>query len=342
MPSSISNSNSRAEKYLNNNRWLLFWSLIFLLFFLVVGLWEVSWRYRGFVPSVNDDWPIWSSIRRQANNNENAIALVGASRILLGIDPAILEETLKRPVLMLAIDGSNPLPVLANLANDPDFKGDVICSLPPYWLAGDDSTSDDRTKKWLRKYSSQPLSSIVETHLSLLVQANLVFRYSGLSPSKLWEKWHEGETVQPPYAPMRPDRYRRADYSLTDLASLREARVQRTKELHKNGRMLDRLQFMKRISLIQESVDNLQSKGGDVLFISLPTCGQVKVIEEAYVPKHLYWDVFSQEIDAFTIHSDIDIQFQSFNCTDGSHLNYDDAARFTRKIGLHLQEKEFL
>jgi hypothetical protein len=243
---------------------------------------------------------------------------------------------------MLAIDGSNPLPVLAHLADDPDFSGDVICSLPPYWLAGDDSSSDDRTEKWLRKYSSQPLSSIVETRLSLLVQANLVFRYSGLSPAKLWEKWQEGEMIKPPYAPMRADRYRHADYSQTDLASLREARVERTRELHEQGHMLDPTQFMQRISMIQESVDSIASRGGDVLFISLPTCGQVKEIEEYYVPKHRYWDVFAQKINASALHSDTDLHFQDFNCTDGSHLNYDDAARFTGVIGSVLAQKASL
>lgn len=342
MPLSISNSNNRAEKYLRKDNRRILLLLVGLLFFLCIGSWELNWRYRGFVPSVNDDWPIWSAIRRQANNNEKAIALVGSSRILLGIDPAILEHRLKRPVFMLAIDGSNPLPVLTQLANDPDFFGDVICSLPPYWLAGDSSTSADRAEKWLRKYAGQPLSSILETHLSLLVQANLVFRYSGLSPGKLWEKWQEGETVQPPYAPMRPDRYRPANYSHTDLASLREARVQRTRELYKNGRMLDHSQFMQRISLLQQSVDSIQSRGGDVLFINLPTCGQVKVIEQTYVPNHLYWNVFAREIDASTLHGELDLYFQDFSCTDGSHLNYDDAARFTRVIGSVLRENGLL
>lgn len=342
MPSSISNSSDRAKKYLKNNNWFTMLLSVGVVYFLIVGSYEAFWRYRGFVPSINDDWPIWSSIRRQANNNEKAIVLVGASRILLGIDPAILKQKVKRPVLMLAIDGSNPLPILAHLANDPDFYGDVICSLPPYWLAGDDSSSDDRTEKWLRKYSSQALSSIVETRLSLFVQANLVFRYSGLSPAKLWEKWQEGETINPPYAPMRPDRYRLADYSQTDLTSLREARVQRTLELHKKGYMLDPVQFMQRISMIQESVDSITSRGGDVLFISLPTCGQVKEIEETYVPKHKYWDVFAQKINASALHSDADLHFKDFSCTDGSHLNYDDAAHFTYVLGSVLSQQESL
>ena len=152
MPSSISNSNTRAETYLKKARWLFLWSAVLLVFFCVMGLWEMTWRYRGFVPSISDDWPIWSRIRRQANE-ENAIALVGASRILLGIDPAILGKFLERPVRMLAIDGSNPLPILAHLAADPDFHGDVICSVPPYWLAGDYNSGDDRPEKWVRKYS---------------------------------------------------------------------------------------------------------------------------------------------------------------------------------------------
>lgn len=337
MPSSISNSDFRAEKYLKNNNWFLVWVAVAVVLFLVLGSWEIVWRYRGFTPQITDDWPVWSAIRRQANNNERAIALVGASRILLGLDPAILGQTMNRPVHMLAIDGSDPLPILAHLADDPDFSGDVICSFPPYWLGGNGSSSGDRAEKWVRKYSSQPLSSKVETRLSLLIQANLAFRYSGLSPAKLWEKWWEDEAIRPPYAPMRPDRYRPADYSLTDLASLREARVQRTRELHENVDMFNHEEFRKRIAIIQKAVDSIRSRGGEVFFVRFPSCGEVKAIEETYVPRRRYWDIFARELSAFTIHSDDYPKLQNFTCMDGSHLGYDDANYFTRELAAILQ-----
>ena len=131
---------------------------------------------------------------------------------------------------------------------------------------------------------------------------------------------------------MRADRYRPADYSLTDLVSLRDARVKRTRELHENLQMLNAEEFKNRIAVIQKVVDGIRAKGGEVFFIHLPSCGEVKTIEENYVPRKRYWNIFAREVSAFTVHSDDYPQLQNFTCMDGSHLNYDDAKHFTREL----------
>ena len=94
--------------------------------------------------------------------------------------------------------------------------------------------------------------------------------------------------------------------------------------------------------MVQDSVDRIRSKGGDVVFVSMPTCGQVKIIEEEYVPRSEYWDVFARQIKAHTFRSEEELQFLDFKCTDGSHLNYDDAIRFTHKLGSLLLDKALL
>ncbi|MFN2354610.1 MAG: hypothetical protein ABR512_08820 [Desulfopila sp.] len=342
MLSSTSNSNGRAAKYLGDRHWSRCMLLTACMYLILLGGWEVIWRYQGFSPSITDDWPIWSHIRRQANGDADDVALVGASRILLGLDPRILQKKVGGSVHMLAIDGSNPLPVLADLGNDPDFKGTVICSIAPLWLAAEVDSSGDRTAKWLRKYATQPLSSRLETSFALQIQAHLVFRYGGLAPQKLWHKWRQGRPVEPPYAPMRADRYRRADYSLADLQSLRASRVERTRELHDEAVMLQPQDFLQRVEDIEHSVDQIQQRGGAVVFVRFPSCGAVLRIEEETVPRQRYWDVFAAEISASTLHfADYD-ELDTFDCMDGSHLNYDDAARFTRNLADLFGEKEII
>lgn len=41
----------------------------------------------------------------------------------------------------------------------------------------------------------------------------------------------------------------------------------------------------------------------------MPTCGQVKTIEETHVPGHDCWDVFAREINTYTLQSEDDLQF---------------------------------
>ncbi|MBM9606492.1 hypothetical protein [Desulfopila inferna] len=340
MPSSTSNSNDRAAKFLNE-RWKIFWLAVVVFFLVFVASWEAGWRIFGFEPNITDDWPVWSEIRRAANKSGTAVALVGSSRIMVGMEPEVLEEMTKTDVFMLAIDGSNPLPVLQHLAEDPNFIGKVICSLPPYWLAGSSTTGEDRTLKWLRKYSAQPLSSRIETRLLKFVQSHLVFRSSGLSPQQIWSKWYLDEPILPPYAPMRPDRYRKADYSRTDLASLRASRVQRTRELHRQLEILQPGAFESRIERIRLYVEKIQDRGGKVAFIRFPSCGSVREIEEKTVPREHYWDIFAERVSAYFLHFEDYARLSDFKCMDGSHLNYNDAEQFTREVAKLLLRRDF-
>lgn len=342
MLSSTSNSSKRAKQYLGKWHWSIIWLMIACTYFGCIAGWEVHWRLRGFTPSITDDWPVWSQIRRQANQHPDSLALVGASRILLGFDPEIIEKLTDHSAHMLAIDGSNPLPVLVELSNDPDFIGKVICSIPSLWLAGELKSKDDRSAKWLRKYKQQSLSSKLETRLALTFQGHFVFRYGGLAPRKLWEKWQQGRPVTPPYAPMRADRFRTADYSLVNLQSLRDARIERTRELHQGATMLGQQEFMQRVAIIRKAVKRIRQKGGDVVFIRFPSCGEVWAIEEETVPRHHYWDVLASEVTALTIHFTDYKKLQDFSCTDGSHLDYSDARIFTREVTTLLQRRNFL
>jgi hypothetical protein len=341
VPLSTSNSSERAAKHLGDGGWKAVWIAVIATFFIFILSWEVAWRIAGFSPNIPDDWRLWSEIRRAANKGDNTVALVGSSRILLGLDPALLEEMVSAKVLMLAIDGSNPLPILEHLAGDRHFSGRVICSLAPYWLAGRGSSSEDRTLEWLHKYSVQTLSSKIEAILSRLVQSHLVFRSSSLTPQNIWSKWHRDEAILPPYAPMRPDRFRPADYTLTDLASLRAAREQRTLEMHEQAEFLQPEAFRGRIARIRQAVDMIEARGGKVAFIRFPSCGRVGEIEETTIPRRKYWDVFANRISTYALHFEDYPQLSTFQCTDGSHLNYDDADRFTRELAVLLQSKGF-
>lgn len=342
MPLSTSSSSGRAEAVLSRVRWGWTWLLTLGLIVVILGSWEGYWRFRGFTPSITDDWPVWSAIRRAANGDARAVALVGSSRILLGLDPALLEKHMGRSFHMLAIDGSTPIPVLDELSRDEEFIGSVICSIPPLWLAGDLASGEDRTAKWLRKYRRQTLSSRLETGLALLLQQHLVFRYGGLAPEKLWSKWWRSAPVVPPYAPMRADRYRPADYSMVDVRSLRQARVERTEELHDKARMLPQKEFLQRVETIRHSVERIERRGGRVIFVRFPSCGRVQEIEERTVPRRRYWDPFAEKVAAPAIHFADYPSLGDFQCMDGSHLNHEDAAVFTRQLSEIISNKSLL
>jgi len=336
VPLSISSSN----RIIRTRSWGKLWLVAVMTAVAVLGAWEGFWRWNGFVPSVEDDWDVWAAARRSVSRKSGrSIVLIGSSRIQLGLHPDVIERrTGIRPV-MLAIDGSSPLPVLSDLADDPEFSGTVICSLLPLWLA-ETSPDTGRSEKWIRKYRKQVWSGQLETRLSTACRQMFVFRYPGLSPARVWSHVREGTRPRMPYAPMRPDRYRPADFTVADIQQIRASREQREKARHAAAEPMPPDAFMKRVEAIRASVRRIRGRGGQVVFVRLPSTGVIRQLEQRTWPRHRYWDIFANHVQAVTVHFEDVPALAGFPCPDGSHLDVRDAVRFTDRLVKTLIEKK--
>ena len=325
-------STSSSERTNSSEGWRRIFLLGLLLAVMVLVAWDGYWRAAGFAPVIEDDVGIWAIRRRAVEGKDGpAVVLLGASRMQLDVDPRILRAETGLEAAMLAIDGSSPLPVLADLAEESTFNGLVLCSLLPQWLA-DGSADRGRSAKWVRKFHRQKWSSWIETRLSLFLQSRFVFRYRGLLPDQLWKSFREGEAPRPPYAPMRSDRYRPADYALTDISGLRAARIGRQRQIVAAARPLTDEEFATRISGIEAMVLRIRQRGGSVIFLRLPSCGETLELEEATWPRVKYWDRFAGMTSAGTLHFADHPELSGFDCPDGSHLDHRDAIAFTRSL----------
>ena len=332
MPLSTSSSKERIPQNFPRPVWLRTWLLALALALVCVGGWEIFWRLQGYVPSVEDDWGLWATIRHGANHREDKpVVLIGASRIQLGLHPDVFVRASGIRPLMLAIDGDSPLPVLQNLAEDPEFSGLVICSLTPQWLAEQKITMQ-RAKKWIRKYKKQKWSSRLETHLATTLQQMFVFRFPGLSPGRVWRHLVLDERLKKVYAPMRTDRYRLADYTRSDFPRLKKAREKRARQLVVSTIPLMPEVFSERIEQMHQWVEKIHQRGGEVVFIRMPSTGVIQEIEAAAWPRDRYWDVFAARMDGFTVHFEDYAALASLECPDGSHLDGGGAAFFTETL----------
>jgi len=342
VPLSISSSNQRIPQNFHRQVWLRTWLLAMALVLICLGGWETFWRLQGYIPTVEDDWGLWATTRRQANQREGGtVAVIGASRIQLGLHPDVFARTTGIRPLMLVIDGNSPLPVLQNLAEDPEFSGLVICGLIPQWLA-EQRTTSRRATKWIRKYRRQKWSSRLETRLSTSVQQLFVFRFPGLSPGRVWLHLVRNERLKKVYAPMRPDRYRPADYSRTDLPRLKKAREKRARQRALSTISLTSEVFRERVEQIHQWVKKIQQRGGQVVFIRMPSTGAIREIEAAAWPRSRYWDVFAARMNGLTVHFEDYTVLAGLPCPDGSHLDAGGAELFTETLVKILQEKNLL
>ncbi|MEW6218051.1 MAG: hypothetical protein AB1634_00770 [Thermodesulfobacteriota bacterium] len=322
------------------------WPRVWLVALLLAGTaligWEGYWRGQGFRPTVEDDAGIWGLVRRQASRTAPAaIVLVGASRIQLAVDPALVTERTTRPCFMLAIDGSPPWPVLADLAQDPSFAGLVLCSLLPQWLA-DAGSEKGRAAKWVRKADQATWADRLNTRLGVWCQSRLVFRYPGLQPGRVWAAWADGAAPRPPYAPMRLDRFRAADFAAGDRQRLAASRAQRQEEMARTARPLDPSTFAERLTMIGALAGSLHGRGGQVVFVRLPSDGRVRELEEATWPRQRYWDELARSGIAPALHYADHPSLAGFRCPDGSHLDGRDAGPFTAALLQVLAEEGLL
>lgn len=326
MPSSISNSDTRMRSGNLGKTW----GLALMIAAIVLGAWEGFWRTQGFLPSVEDDMPLWHLARSKVTKHTQVV-FVGSSRIQLGLHPDVFFEEWEVTPVNLSIDGNPPYPVLTDLARDPNFSGLVICSILPRWLA-EKTDEDNRASKWVRKYDTRTPLSGLDTWLSLLVQRTFVFRYPGLSPEKLEKQFQKGDRPRPPYAPMRPDRFREARFTPEDIPRMRASRIKLERAAMEDAEQISPGEFQERLTALNADVRKIRQRGGDVVFIRMPSSGAIRDLEASVWPREAWWDVLAGTVSAKTIHFEDFEGLRHFQCPDGSHLDVDQAREFTLQL----------
>jgi hypothetical protein len=306
--------------------WVRTWMLGGLLFLLFFCVWEGVWRMRGFKPSLIDDASLWASARRSVGSD--SIVLVGASKTLLGINPTVFAETSGVRPVQLAIDGSQAIPVLRNLAEDESFRGVVLFDLMESEIDG--TTPPGKEEKYLQEYRQQNLSDQIEQWLRHRVQANFVFMKPEIKPSRVWEGLSGGQMPAPFYLQMQPDRYARADYSMIDPAKLHGGGNNSSRQRLPPG--LSAEEFLTRTARLEEYVARIQGRGGQVIFLRMPSSGILWEAQEARYPKSAYWNLFAARTKAMTIHFRDYPELSQYELPDTTHLDYRQAETFTRDL----------
>jgi hypothetical protein len=103
-----------------------------LLAVILTGGWEYYWRAFGAVPGFCDDDALWARERRRIDTGEgNATVLIGASRTFFDVQLDEWGRLSGRRPIQLAVDGTSPLFILEDLANDPLFTGRLLIGIAP-------------------------------------------------------------------------------------------------------------------------------------------------------------------------------------------------------------------
>ena len=235
--------------------------------------------------------------------------------------------------------GSSPIGVLERLAADDQFRGIVICdTLEPflikkYWQDQRDFYAAHLT--WLAKLDAA-LSAIVEDQLA--VRSAVTSLSSGLQQSV-----NLGHAGTLDYVRIRRDRTIELDFDrVTDLPGLRKEGLADAALLYEAALHPAPAEFDSDLHELDQLVRRIQSRGGEVLFLRMPSTGARLDLEDRYYPKTRYWDRFATICGGRWIHFQDLSQQTQFDCPDESHLDRLGAVQFTDLLAATLIERQLV
>lgn len=356
----LSISSSEADAPSLNWTWVL--GIAMFMLFAYVYTTEAILSSKGFARTVNDTKTLWLKERERASElGDRALILVGASRIQLGMDLDVLREKSGLEPVQLAIDGSSYAPVLVGLARDTSIRGTIILDLMPGPVSMDiESTGaskyyQDEYEALTNSHFRWPTYQISEAWLTDVFSSMLINYADGGRPWDSLVNRLVNEKAVPQYLVTLPDRSRKADYQRVQMPDFYLSRVlrhignppefnsnQQGEALHAQLKAyIDHLkpptesvQGEQGLADLERVVGAIQSRGGRVVFLAMPTSGLVQMADDKRFPRHLYWDKVVASSTAQTIQWQDHQELSRFNCPDGSHLDERDRAAFTNAFVL--------
>ena len=295
-----------------------------------LGLTETFWRILQYEPA-DSDIRHFAKLRKAADGDCDAVAVVGSSRVRYGLNPELLARCVPgRRFRQLGILGNGAMPVLEDLANDANFQGRVICELNPAHWGGPYPFS--KLPEALAYMHPEVNGAYLETVLGERFREHASFFSYNLLTEAPRIVQHK-----PVPEPERPDRFTR----FRDLGpSVNEPLIRNWEHaaLEAAGRMknTDRARMTERV---ERWVGQIRRRGGNVVFVRMPVDGRLRTLEESAFPQtqDLIRDVRARNMPVI----DFAEMPGHFRCPDGSHLEASEADRFTRLLAEKLAATGF-
>lgn len=321
-----------------------------LVMIAMMSGWEMYWRSEGSVPSYRNSEGLWAIQRRRIDNGEgNKTVLAGSSRVLFDTQLDAWEhETGERPI-QLALEGTSPVTLLEDLAEDPDFNGTLIVGVAPGLFFSGFEYRADAFKRFKNESPAQWLGQ----RLSMLVEPYLAFYHYDYSLFTVIKRQpfpvREGHDFE-------MDVRRLSTYG-KDRATRMWAKVEEDPEYAKLAQRIWADGFIpieeRDEEWLKESLENrnkqieravaatkkLQEKGVEVIFVRNPAEGHYAISEPMYNPRAETWDVLIEKTGAIGIHYMDHEELQGYWLPEWSHLSGSEADRYTKAL-VHVIERE--
>lgn len=315
-----------------NRSWLLIWATTVAILGGLVFVTEAAWRSVGYNPSAVDSpalWQFWYD--RAVSGGPRTIAMIGSSRIQAGISTQVLRDRLSdyRIVQLAKYASGGPIGVLRLLAADNRFNGIVICdTIEPYLLR---DAWDEQDYLFDVNYG---VRAKIEALAAARILENFAIR---AKDTGVWAAlgWLIGRGTVPTPRHIRMPADRSLLFDFSRVKGLQQFTDERNDDFRRRYEALQMPQpegLDKDVAEIEGFVDRIQARGGQVVFLRMPSSGARLALEEEYHPKAAYWDRLATTTRGVWMHPADMGKDQHWESPDQSHLDFRDTISFTNAL----------
>jgi hypothetical protein len=240
--------------------------------------------------------------------------------------------------------GTSPRPVLTALGRDSLFKGTLLVGITEgLFFTPSGSFPEQQAHKGIAYTAKQSIAQqagfsinqFLESHLLFLDEERFALR-NLIKRLRIADR--PGVFALPPF-PLKftIDDFDRQTFItsdfLADTAMQNEQRAIWMHVLTKAPRMPMPDSVLSGIfNDARTAVAQIQARGGKVIFIRMPSTGEVWELEKQVFPRTKYWDRLIKETGAPGIHFEDYPQLSRYRCPEWSHLSPADAVTFTSDL----------
>jgi hypothetical protein len=350
MPSSTSSSEpgrlaeAPFERALPRLPGLMVTVIAFACFLAAMVTWEAWWRGQGGVPGYRNSDGLWAIQRRRINAGEGGtVVVIGSSRLKFDFQLDVWQQLSGVRPIQLALEGTSAMPVLEDLAADPDFTGTLFVGVTPgLFFSGRGlrggvveyvrrETPAQRASQWLSMHLLENRFAWYEPDFALFT---VLARQDWPSRPGV-DRYIDVPKVSVTTSADRNHRmWARIEQDPAYARRVQQVWVQRRptappmpEQLAEDAAMIDR-----EITRAVAAVEKLHARGVRVVFVRAPSDGDVLAGERRRFPRERTWDVLLARTGAPGIHYEDHADMQGLWLPEWSHLAGADADRWTAAL----------
>ncbi len=317
--------------------------LMLFIVVIVMGSWELYLRHKGLEPSYDDSPALWADKRAMVYEpSDKAVVFAGSSRIKYDLDITTFEQLTGKHAIQLGATGDSPRKILENLADDPNFKGNLVVDVTEI-LFFPIQQMDQKATENLACYNKRTPAERASFVLNRFLESQFVFldKYNLSTNAKLEQlqiSSRPGIFMMPNF----PIEFERTDFNgqckmsprfLTDTAL--QQQVKNVWKFFMGGPPpppFTEEQFAATFAIIKSQTDKIKARGGEVVFTRTPSSGFLYNIEKKVFPRAQFWDRLLKETGCKGFYFTDYPETAGLICPEESHLSPSDAVIYTKAL----------